>query len=331
MNRMYLFILGITILILIIIFIILLNIIIFNNTNYYNFNIYELFTNDIIYDATTFDNYTTRAPIPTVDPLYIDNMLINSHTLIPTTNSIANPTPTISPALYIATQSSLLTKIKQENDDIKYETATFEAKIAKLQLQLSEIKEELKQKEEEKLKLTGEVLTLENQRIINNKIINTMVKGMDAYVDKEKYLKQYEKDIDDKKEKLEKLLLTPVPTLPPVSIKDEQIDTITNKLDSIEKKFDEIDKKMPPNICNEQMPIPLKEAFIYGTNELQNSTYMWCTCNDANKKSDECLEYMSCQANYQKNKDKISLIGDDLTLYMKCISKYENFPKYLIK
>jgi len=269
--------------------------------------------------------------MPTLNPLTVDNMLINSHTLIPTDNTITNPTPTISPALYIATQASLLTKIKQENDNIKYDTATFETKLANLQLQLLQIKEELKQKEEEKLKLTGEVLTLENQRIINNKIINTMVKGMDAYVDKEKYLKQYEKDIEDKKDKLEKLLLTPIPTLPPVMIKDEQLDTITNKLDIIEKKFDKIDKKMPASICDGKLPIPLKEAFIYNTDELQNPTYLWCMCNDANKKSNECLEYMSCQANYQKNKDKISLIGDDLTLYMKCISKYENFPKYLIK
>ena len=326
MNRMYLIILGIAIVIFIIIFLILINIVIFNNSNYYNFNIYELFTDNIVYDPTTFDNYTTRPPMPTMDPLYIDYMLENTHLLIPKNNNIVkNPNPTISPVLYIATQSSLLTKLKQENDNIKYETATFEKKIAELQLLLLKIKDELKQKEEEKLKLSGDVSTLESQRYINTKIINMIVKGMNAYIDKENYLKQYEEEIETKKNKLEQLLLTPVPTLAPVVLQEDQLSSITDKLNIIEKKLSD------NNICNKPMPVPLKEAFIFNGSELQNPTHMWCMCNDDNKKSSDCLEYMSCQANYQKNKDKTTMIDEDLMLYMKCINKYENFPKYLIK
>ena len=328
---MYLIILGIIIIVLIIIFAVLIKIVLFNNSNNCTFDNYELFTDSIIYDPTTFDEYSTRTPMATVDPLFIDYMLVNSHLLVPKTNEVMAPNPTISPVLYIASQTSLLSKLKEENNNIKYDTSTFQTKLAELQLELIKIKEELKQKEEEKLKLTGEVSTMDNQRFINDKIINMMVKGMDAYIDKERYLKGYEKDIETKKEKLEKLLLTPTPTLPPVFIKDEQILTITDKLVDIEKKFAELNKKIPDNICTKPMPEPSKEAFIFNITELQNPSYMWCMCNDDNKKSNDCLEYMSCQTNYQKNKDKTSLINDDLTIYMKCINKFSNFPKYLTK
>ena len=313
---MYLIILGIIIIVLIIIFVVLIKIVLFNNSNNCDFNIYELFTDSIAYDPSTFDNYSTRPPMATANPLVINT--------IPSTNEVMAPSPTISPVLYIASETSLLSKLKEENSNIRYDTATFQTKLAELQLELMKIKEELKQKEEEKLKLTGEVLTLDNQRLINNKIISTMVKGMDAYTDKEKHLKDYEKELNAKKQELEKLLSTPSPTLPPVEIKEDQLTIITDKLADIEKKI-------PENMCNKPIPEPTSEAFIFNTAELQNPTYMWCMCNEENKKTPDCIEYLSCQTNYQKNKDKTSLIDDDLTLYMKCINKFSNFPKYLTK
>jgi len=322
---MYLFLLGLIIIILVIIFIFLIKIIIYNNYNFCNFNIYELFTNN---DENI---YITQAPIPTMDPLYVDYMLVNSHLFIPKTNAIIKPNPTISPVLYIASESSLLTKLKQENDNIKYETSEFEKKLEELQSKLIDIKDELQAKEEEKLKLSGEVADMDKLRYINNKIIKLIVNGMNANIDKERYLANYEKDLQTKEEKIEQLLLIPTPTLPPVSIKDEQLKIITDKLAEIENYFKELKAKVPENNCSKPIPEPTAESFIFDVNDLQNPTYMWCMCNDDNKKSPECLEYMSCQSNYQKNKDKTSLIDDDLTLYMKCINRFSNFPKYLIK
>jgi len=322
---MYLFLLGLIIIILIIIFIFLIKIIIYNNYNLCNFNVYELFTNN---DKNT---YVTNIPIVTMDPLYIDYMLVNSHLLIPKTNAIIKPNPTISPVLYIATESSLLTKLKKENDNIKYETSEFEKKIEKLQSTLVDIKNELQEKEEKKIKLSGEIDDMNKIRYINNKIIKLIVNGMNANIDKERYLANYEKDLTAKQEKIEQLLLIPTPTLAPVAIKEEQIKIITDKLSEIEKYFKELNKKVPENNCSKPIPEPTTESFIFDVKDLQNPTYMWCMCNDDNKKTPECLEYMSCQANYQKNKDKTSLIDDDLTLYMKCINRFTNFPKYLIK
>jgi hypothetical protein len=313
---MYLIILGIIIIVLIIIFVVLIKIVLFNNSNNCDFNIYELFTDSIAYDPSMFDNYSTRPPMATGNPLIINT--------IPSTNEVMAPSTTISPLIYISSETSLLSKLKEENDNIRYDTATFQTKLAELQLELMKIKEELKLKEEEKLKLTGEVLTLDNERLINNKIISTMVKGMDAYTNKEQHLKDYEKELNAKKQELEKLLSTPSPTLPPVEIKEAQLTIITDKLADIEKKI-------PENMCNKPMPEPTSEGFIFNTNELQNPTYMWCMCNEDNKKTPDCIEYLSCQTNYQKNKDKTSLIDDDLTLYMKCINKFSNFPKYLTK
>ena len=326
---MYLILLGFFIVVLIIIFVILVKIIIYNYFNICNFNIYELFTNSMEYDPTTFDNYVTNTPIATMDPLYVDYMLVNSHLFIPKSNEIIKPNPTISPVLYIATQSSLLTQLKDKNDEIKCENTAIEKKVGELQLKLTDLTSELRQKEEEKLRLSGEVADMDKLQFINNKIISLIVKGMNANIDKEQQLSKYEKDLDTKKEKLETLLLTPTPTLPPVEIKEQQLKIITDKLAEIEKTFTELNKKVPENPCSKPMPEPSAEAFIFNVEEVQTPTHSWCMCNDDNKNSPDCIDYMSCQINYLKNKNSTSLIGDDLTLYTKCINRFSNFPKYL--
>ena len=305
---------------------------------YFYFKEYEFFT-DLIpvptYNPSSFDIYNQiNNPFPTSSPLYMDYLLLNSQLLIPSTNELSKnpqisiPTPSLYPILDIKSQTSLLTQLKEENNKIKSDNLEQQVKLEELNKQLIAIYNEIQKKEIEKLKLSEQISNLDNNKIVNNSIINLVIKAIDANLNKEKELNDLKNEIENKKEKLEKLLLEPIA---PVIIKEEQINPLMDKLKELEKKFTDMDNKIPNNICtlNNSMPEPQKEAFIFDLNQVQNPSYLWCMCNDNNKNSSNCLDYMECNKNYLNNKDKTALINDDLTLYMKCLTKYPNFPHYL--
>jgi len=292
------------------------------------YNDYEFFINDVIPNATDI-------PFATNSPLYIDYILANSQILIPTTNELAEnpqitfPIATSNPIDETNSQLSLLTKLKNENTNLQDNIAEQQQKLRDIKEILLSVQVEIEKKELEKLKLSEQVSNMENAKFANNSIIELILKGINANMDKESELLNLKKEIELKKEKIEKLLLEPIA---PVIIKDEQINPLMDKLKEIEKKFEQINNKLPNNnICSlsSNMPEPKKEDFINDINQIQNPSYLWCMCNDENKNSSSCIDYMDCSKNYLKNKDKTALINDDLILYMKCLSKYSNFPNYL--
>lgn len=315
-----------------IVFIFLISLfIIYYNYSCFNFNsnIYEPFENE--YKSNDLNSYSTRPPMPEPEGIYMDYMLANTHQLIPSTNEISLNPLSLNPQLGIASQLSLKSNLKKENDKIRENTKKSQDLLQSLQKELYNVNDELEKKRKEKTKLTGEINDMNISRYTNNANITMILKAMEDNIIKADLLKKYEDELVKKKEDLEDLLLLPKPTLPPVIIREDQINPIKEKLDYLEKKIIEINNKTPNNICSSHsfMPHPQKEAFIYDYNHVNNPSYSWCVCNDKNKHSDDCILYMDCNKNYINNKNKESLVGDDLNLYMKCLSRYPNFPKYL--
>jgi len=301
---------------------------------YYFNNYYEKFELPTpTYNPYTYSDYLTKTPI-NVDKDYLNYILNNSHSLIPSNNDFPNisNSSNINPVIAIASETNLLSQLQKENNIIKNDTNLEKIKLEIIQDELLKIRKEIENKEQEKLQLSNEISKMDNMRYISNTILSMIIKGIDATMKKERELRNYENNLETKKEKLEKLLLQPTPTLPPVVIKEEQIKPIKDKLKELEIIINEVKNKIPNNICNNSnMPEPKKEAFVFNLDELQNPSYLWCMCNDNNKNTSNCIDYMACNKNYLDNKDKSSLIGDDLTLYMKCLTKFYNFPRYLNK
>lgn len=323
------------ILLLLLIIIILIIIILY----YYYYNCFEKFENPITLNLATMT--------PNNNIILNDYLLANTQELIPTTNDFRQqiedakkigldkspmymtPSPIINPILGVASQSSLMNQLKIENNLIKLDTAQKKEELIRIEGELNRIKQEIQQKEKDKVRLSSDIADINNNRSLNNTVLTMIIKGIDATIMKEQQLRNYEKELEEKKKKIEQLLLQPIPTLPPVEIKQEQLKPLQDKLTELEKKFNEINSKIPNNICNENdIPQPQKEAFIYDPEITQNPSHSWCMCGNNNKKSN-CIDYMDCSKNYRENKDRTSLIGDDLTLYMKCLSKYPDFPRYL--
>lgn len=285
------------------------------------------------YNSNDLNSYSTRPPMPEPDGIYMDYILANTNLLIPSTNEINNNSVSLNPQLGIASQLSLMTNLKKDNDKIRANTKTNQDILQSLQTELYKINDELEKKKNEKNKVAAELNNMNITRYTNNANITMILKAMEDNLINADILKKKEEELIKKNDEIQKLLLLPKPTLPPVIIKEEQIKPINEKLDYLEKKIIEIYNKTPNNICNSHssMPHPQKEAFLYDYNQVNNPSYSWCVCNDKNKHSDDCILYMECNKNYINNRNKESLIGDDLTLYMKCLSRYPNFPKYLTK
>jgi len=301
---------------------------------YYYYDCFEHF--EVVIPAPTYNPYDLNlATTPPSSAIILnDYLLANTQELIPTTNDVKNltaPIPTLSPILGVASQTSLMNQLKIENNLLKLNNNQKKEQLQLIDNELTRIKNEILQKEKEKTKLSADIAEMKNMETISNTVLSMVIKGIDASMMKEQQLRDYENQLEEKKKKIEELLLQPTPKLPPVEIKESQINPLREKLKELESRFNEISSKIPENICNENsMPEPQKEAFLYDPKITQNPSHNWCVCGD-NKKSFQCSDYYSCSAHYLANKDKTSLKGDDLTLYMKCLSKYPNFPKYLIE
>ena len=164
-----------------------------------------------------------------------------------------------------------------------------------------------------------------------------ILKSLNANEEKELELKKKEAELNGKIKELEALKLKEIENKE-VEINDDQIALLLNKLESVKSTI--INKYKDNKVCGiyDKIPTIPNDAFSINFENIDvdvNSTnknyepYLWCMCNDENKKSEDCINYFDCNKNYVINKDKKRLEDKDLTLYMKCINKYPNFPKYL--
>ena len=273
--------------------------------------------------------------MPDPESVNMDYLLVNTQLLIPETNEIKPRSDIyntyLNPQLGVASQISLLGRLKDESDKIRITTSSNQNLLQSLQNELSKITDDIEKKKNEKIKLTSELQDMNLSRYINTANINMILQAMETNIIKDDQLKRQEEELLKKKKEVEDLLFLPKPSIPPVFIKEEQLRPISDKLTDLEKRLIEINNKTPDNICSSHssMPKPQKDAFLYDYNQVNNPSYSWCVCNDKNKHSEDCIQYMDCNKNYLKNRDKEGLIGEDLTSYMKCISRYTNFPKYI--
>jgi hypothetical protein len=319
--------------ILIIGLVILITILIVLILYYYYYDCYEHF--EVTLPAPTYDprNLLNLATTPPSESAYLNDFLLaNTQELIPTTNEVKNLKPVnsrLNPVLAVASQTSLMNQLKTENNRLNLNNKEKRDELATINSELTKIKNEILEKEKEKLKLSADIADMKNMDTISKTVLAMIIKGIDATMMKEQQLRNYENELEEKKKKIENLLAQPAPKQEPVEIKESQIKPLKDKLKELESRFSEISNKIPDTVCKEKsMPEPQKEAFLNNPKITQNPSHNWCSCND-NKKSFQCTDYYSCSEHYLTNKDKKSLNGEDLTLYMKCLSKYPNFPKYL--
>ena len=128
---------------------------------------------------------------------------------------------------------------------------------------------------------------------------------------------------------------------------------LLSKLVNLENKFNKGDVKAdsiinldknnqaiisPICLKSDKMPTPLTQSFISDFkdfNALSTSDYaqskVWCECNSNNLKSNDCVAYNACRANYSFNKDNTysTITTIDKEIYNDCINAFSTFPKYL--
>ena len=137
------------------------------------------------------------------------------------------------------------------------------------------------------------------------------------------------------------------------SVGSGALQDLLSKLTSLENKFnsgnikvdniinlDKNNQSIISPIClkSDKMPQPLAQSFISdfsNFNSLTTDDYaqskVWCECNSNNTKTNDCVAYNACRANYMYNKDNtyntISII--DKEIYNDCVNAFSTFPKYL--
>jgi len=268
-------------------------------------------------------------------------------TLIAKTNEIELPSPTVSPLLNIANETNKLEQIKQENKELQFKKDLLQVKIQELNDKFKEISDATEKKNFEKMKLQDELLVINQQKELNLNMMDTIRKSMNANLEKENKLKEVEnKIISEKKEVEDKSKYIQDVVSKSISDNklndDDKFNKLMLKLENIEKIFADLNKKNEEkkniNVCTmyDSIPIPNEDAFTNdltkiepNNQELKNLPYLWCQCNDANKNSLECKKYLQCHQNYEFNSKKAVLEGEDLTLYLKCINDFKNFPPYI--
>jgi len=266
--------------------------------------------------------------------LYIYDKRFELFTNIPI--EITKPTTTISPVLKIIDETNLLEKIKKEKIEISKHTNEKEKQLKNLELQLNNISSFLKKQQEEKIKLLRDMKVLNDEKSNIIKITNKLKQTATDNEKKHKEIIKQEANINEKLAELKRLKLKPNPTIPPVIINKAQIGLLMEKLNKIEEMFEvkstkivnELKTQKKANICIDEnyFPQPNQEAF---TSKFNNKTKIWCSCTEHIDNND-CIEYDKCLTHYKYNKHKTTLEKDDLTLYLKCINKFDSYPKFLI-
>ena len=161
---------------------------------------------------------------------FIENFEDLSSTLISTTNEILLPSPTVSPLIEIKTETDKLENIKKENKELQFKKDLLEVKLQELDNKYKNVLDETNKKTLEKSKLEEDLLNINQQKETNLKMMEVIRNSINENTEKEvkltkmeKILLEQKKDIDDKTKYYEDIVLKPVPTLPPVTLKEEQI------------------------------------------------------------------------------------------------------------
>jgi len=233
----------------------------------------------------------------------------------------------VEPVVKMAEQVDKMKVLEKINKDFISKNEVLNAQINVKGEQLNNINEETRKKQEAKLKLEEEISNLNKNKEIHNSIASNLVKGMTTIEQKEAELKKKEAELQLEMKKIKET--KPTENLP-VKISQEQLDILLNKLILIEKLFKETkDDKKDTDICQlySSMPTPVAQDFI--NNNKKDLPYLWCLCNDNINKNVDCMEYKNCLNNYTVNKDKKSVNEDELKLYLRCINKFPEFPKFL--
>ncbi len=240
----------------------------------------------------------------------------------------------ISPVIQIAEQTSKLEALKKEYKDVEKEKIKIEGEIKDNVNELIKINKEISDKKKEKLELDKQIADINDKKDEVVMSADIVKKGLEAQKQMETKLDKKENEINtmideyEKKKEIDELI-----TDKPTEIKPEQIDMILDKLDAVKKEMISYNSS---KVCKEFDKIPevTDKSFMINTGDIKidsdnkdHQVYLWCMCDD-NKDKDECITYMDCNKNYNKNNGKASIDDDDLTLYNKCVSKYPNFPNY---
>ncbi len=204
----------------------------------------------------------------------------------------------IHPMIQIAKETDYLEIIKKEVDELKLLKIKLNEEIKTLQKELEQLNIIIKNKENEKIDLEGNISNINNNI---DKSLKTIKDSLDKTIEKEKEIKLKEEEINKDK--------------------DDKINEIFNKLQQIL-----INKNN--EFCKITNKIPNIKFKTYEENE-KDLSYEWCNCNEDNMKSNECNDYINCKNNYDKYKDSKSLNGDELVTYFNCLKLYPEFPPYL--
>lgn len=222
----------------------------------------------------------------------------------------------INPIIELAKTVTLLDSTKKENESVKLDTEKIRTKMSELEKQIDNLNSTIKDKTDVKLKLESDIAEIEKQKALTAAVATVVKTSIDKTIQKEEELKKKEEDLSKKEMDVKEL----------TKIKDNlQLTSILNLLNGISKDLNK-DKEF----CDTTKEMPKIVAFkTYAANE-KDLSYTWCMCNDDNKKTKDCSNYLSCKDNYDKNKDTKNLQGSDLEKYFSCINTYPDiFPKYL--
>jgi chromosome segregation ATPase len=240
----------------------------------------------------------------------------------------------ISPVIKIAEQVDKLKVLEKINNDYSNKNKSLISEINSKGNELNNINEETKKKEENKLKLEEEISQLNKNKDAHDNIASNLVKGLTTIEMKEAELKKKEAEIQLEINKLQELKNKQITENTSVKLNQEQLDLLLNKLILIEKIFketkDEIkNKDKDKDICQLYSSMPTPTTQDFKNNNKKDLPYLWCLCNDNINKNVDCMEYKNCLNNYTTNKDKKTIKEDELNVYLRCINKFQEYPKYL--
>lgn len=226
-------------------------------------------------------------------------------------------TVAINPIVELAKETTKLEAVKNENKEIMSLTERLKLVRNELERRIDELNRTVEEKNQYKLQVENEIEEINNQKINAMNVFQVLKNKIDDADIKQLELAKKEKDLEEKEKEIKKI----------GDIKENQLNlTIFKKLEEISNKLN----KNNQDFCKNTKEIPKVDFKIYDNidDDLANT---WCLCNDNNKKSEVCVNYLTCKKNYDDNKDKSNLSGNDLDIYFKCIDLYPNFPKYIIK
>jgi len=225
----------------------------------------------------------------------------------------------INPIIELAKETTKLEITKTENKQITDLTEKLKLVRNELESRIDELTRTINEKKQDKLNVEAEIDEINKKKINALAVFQVLKDKIDDTSMKELELAKKEKDLEDKEKEMIKIS----------DIKENELSkTILSKLEEILKNIN--DSKIDEFCVNTKvMPKPIFKTYNETINDY-DLTNKWCSCND-NNKTDACVNYLTCKTNYDNNKDKNNLSGDELDVYFKCIDLYTDFPKYLIK